>query len=138
MAKFEIADQITTKNEDFYSDDPSDRGAETLWGIARNPNPDWEGWKIVDVYRRMPNFPENMRHDVRLWEMRTRFYKKHYWDTIQGDELVNQDSANSAYDFAVNVGVKPAIKMLQESHGLEITGIMDEKCLKNINNIYLA
>ena len=41
---------IVFKAEGFYSNDIDDSGGETLYGIARNKNPKWLGWKIVDEY----------------------------------------------------------------------------------------
>ena len=41
----------TLETEGYYVNDPSDSGGETYCGIARNSNPKWQGWKIVDKHK---------------------------------------------------------------------------------------
>ena len=51
MIKKEAIISKTLETEGGYVNDPSDSGGETYCGIARNSNPKWEGWKIVDAHK---------------------------------------------------------------------------------------
>ena len=71
---------------------PGDAGGQTYAGISRRANPSWEGWKNID---RGQSVPESMV---------STFYKATYWDAVFGDDIADQHSAESLYDFAVNGG----------------------------------
>ncbi len=135
MADFWIADRRTSNAEGFYSNNPADAGGETLWGIARNRNPQWEGWSIVDQYKKKSNFPTNMRNDTNLYRLRGNFYKANYWDTIRGDEIQSQRVANEMYDTGVNMGVGMSIRFSQRAAGLAETGRMNTELLKYLNSL---
>lgn len=83
---------------------PGDAGGQTYAGIARNPNPDWEGWALIDKGETPPK------------EMVWSFYKAKFWDKVRGDELPSGIDY-LAFDFAVNAGVGRAIKTLQSAAG---------------------
>lgn len=72
---------------------------------------------------------ENLSPDVAK-----KIYKRLYWDKIKGDEINNQDTANSIYDSAVNMGVGTAIKMAQRALRIKETGVMDIETLNKLNN----
>ena len=50
MAKFQIAEAITGRNEGGYANNSADTGGETYAGIARNYWPKWQGWKYIDNF----------------------------------------------------------------------------------------
>jgi lysozyme family protein len=113
MANFNEAYLITSNIEGNYSNDPTDPGGETYKGIARNKDPYWEGWIIVDSYKSQPNFPKNMYNDSQLNEKIKFFYKVAYWDINRLDDFFSQVVANEMYDTGVNMGVGKAAKFLQ-------------------------
>ena len=113
MANFNEAYLITSNIEGKYSNDPSDPGGETYKGIARNKNPYWEGWIILDSYKTQPNFPKNMYNDKQLDSKVESFYKTKYWDINNLDEFTSQTIANEMYDTGVNMGVGKAAHFLQ-------------------------
>jgi len=115
MANFDEAYAITSDIEGKYSNDSTDRGGETYKGIARNRNPNWSGWKIVDKYKSQPNFPKNMYSDAQLENSVKSFYKELYWNINKLDEFTSQSIANEVYDTGVNMGTSKAIKFLQLS-----------------------
>lgn len=51
MADFNEIYPTIVKYEGYYVNDPKDPGGETYMGIARNYNPGWAGWKIIDNYK---------------------------------------------------------------------------------------
>ena len=139
MAKLDIALELTLKNEGFYGNDPDDAGGETLWGIARKPNPKWEGWSIVDSLKGEPDFPRCMKDNTELLEAMHDFYRESFWNTIKGDEIINQDVANDLFDKAVNMGTHQAMLLCQASLDLPSNGKMDSTTLNilNQNNPYV-
>lgn len=111
MNDFEIAYKITAANEGGYCLEDGDTGGETYCGISRTNNPKWSGWAIVD--KQKPLRKNQIINDATLIGLVKNYYKKMYWDTINGSQLPSQDIANQAYDQAVNGGVGSAKKLLK-------------------------
>lgn len=109
MAEFKIAFNRTNRFEGFYSNDPKDTGGETLYGVSRLKGaPFPEFWKLVDEYKKKPNFPSNMKAEPRFMQMIEGWYKRNYWDTVRLDEVRSQRIANQLYDISVNKGAGTA------------------------------
>lgn len=88
---------------------PGDAGGQTYAGIARVPNPDWEGWALIDRGEAVPN------------AMVAKFYKARFWDKLHCDDLpAGVDYA--AYDFGVNAGTGQSAKFLQRAVGATADG----------------
>jgi lysozyme family protein len=139
MADFLKAHKKTAFNEGGYANDPKDRGGETWKGIARNFWPNWEGWAIVDSYKKKNGFPGNLKNAPGLEDMVLKFYRKNFWNPIRGDEIEKQDVADPIYDMAVNSGVPTAIRLAQDAaFGKNKSGVtngkMDEGTLNKLNN----
>lgn len=130
MAKFEIAESITGRNEGGYANDPADKGGETYAGVARNYWPNWQGWKIID----------NIKFDLRVNSVVTasrinkaakansvltglisKFYKQNFWDVNKLDQINDQQLANTVYDFGVNSGTGRAANFLQQSINSQVS-----------------
>lgn len=90
-----------------------DLGGQTYAGIARNPNPNWEGWAVIDQGQMPPN---SMVQD---------FYKKNFWDRVKGDDLPT-GLDYLVYDFAVNAGTGTSAKLLQRA-----VGVVDDGAIGN-------
>jgi lysozyme family protein len=118
MAKFGPAHLKMLKVEDFYSNDKGDRGGETIWAIAREKNPAFPGWRIVDQYRDHPAFPDVLKSNTELMEMIDTYLKKNYWDIFCGDLIENDDLAWELYDISINIGPMMAAYWLQQSLNL--------------------
>jgi lysozyme family protein len=102
---------------------PSDTGGMTYAGIARNKNPNWPGWNLID-------------HDEKgtlLTEMVRKFYKTEFWDRIRGDEIAQQIVAESIFNFGVNTGLGVAIKLAQLIVGATPDGAIGPKTLEKFN-----
>jgi len=98
-----------------------DSGGQTYAGIARNPNPHWEGWELIDKGETPPK------------EIVRSFYKANFWDKIRGDELpVGVDYL--VYDFAVNAGVGRAVKTLQSAVGTNPDGAIGPATLAAVKS----
>lgn len=102
MADFLPAFEAMIRNEGGYvlHDVAGDRGGMTYAGIARNMNPQWGGWPLIDAKR---DVPAQLVRD---------FYKAGFWDNIRGDELQHQAIAQAIFDFHVNTG-RPARVLAQ-------------------------
>ena len=102
---------------------PGDAGGQTYAGISRRANPSWEGWKNID---RGQSVPESMV---------STFYKATYWDAVFGDDIADQHSAESLYDFAVNGGGSTARVLAQKSAGVNDDGIFGPVTIAAINSM---
>lgn len=99
-----------------------DRGGMTYAGIARIMNPQWPGWAFVD------------RGEIPPSELVRDFYRASYWEPIRGDDLP-QDTARSIFDFAVNAGVRVAVKLAQIVAGATPDGSFGPKTLAALQAI---
>ncbi|MBS1262336.1 MAG: hypothetical protein MAG453_01681 [Calditrichaeota bacterium] len=117
MAQFDDAFQRTMGHEGGYVHDPDDAGGETYRGIARNHHPDWEGWERIDALKASGEFPDSI--DDRALEAEVReFYRAQYWKRFQGDRIRSQAVAGELFDTAVNMGVRRAVRFLQQALNL--------------------
>jgi lysozyme family protein len=124
MADFAPAFEAMIKNEGGYvlHNVEGDRGGMTYAGIARNMNPQWPGWALID--RQQP-VPAQLVRD---------FYKPGYWDNIRGDELTHQAVAQAIFDFQVNAGAVSR-KLAQLVVGLTPDGQFGDKTVEALNAI---
>ena len=105
MADFNEAFDKTMGHEGGYINDPDDAGGETYRGIARQYNPQWAGWDIIDDTK--PNINNaDLDADVR------QFYEERYWDVNRLDDFP-QSIANEMFDTGVNMGTGRAGRFLQ-------------------------
>jgi lysozyme family protein len=118
MADFKLAYFKTMGHEGGYVNNVHDRGGETYKGIARKMNPSWEGWPLIDSYKKAADFKRLMERDEFLENLVRLFYKSNYWDPIGLDQIKFQSIAEELFDTAVNMGVSIAIKFLQEALNL--------------------
>jgi len=125
MADFIPAFEKMLKDEGGYqlTTLAGDTGGMTYAGIARNPNPQWEGWALVD----RKEFGGSLTAMVR------NFYRTHFWDRIRGDEIANQDVAESIFNFGVNAGVGMAAKLAQLVVGATPDGGIGPKTVELLN-----
>tara|TARA_R110000868_G_C10738864_1_gene752214 strand:+ start:289 stop:801 length:513 start_codon:yes stop_codon:yes gene_type:complete len=102
---------------------PGDRGGMTYAGIARNANPQWAGWNLVD--RQEMGGP--------LTSMVREFYRLNFWDRIRGDEISNQQIAETIFNFGVNTGIGTAVKLAQVVIGAVPDGGIGPKTIELLN-----
>lgn len=109
MTPFDIAVNLILDHEGGYVNDPRDPGGETKYGISK---------------RAYPNI--NIRDLTK--EKAKEIYRRDYWDKIRGNSLPFS-VAIVAFDMAVNMGVKTAIKMLQGSVDVKQDGILGDRTM---------
>ena len=122
MADFLPAFERMIQNEGGYvlHNVPGDRGGMTYAGIARNMNPDWGGWRMIDNGDQVP------AHVVR------EFYQARFWDRMRGHEITSQVIAQTIFDFYVNAG-GAAMKLAQLVVGATPDGVFGPRTLQAIN-----
>jgi lysozyme family protein len=113
MAEFKTAYSKTSIVEGGYANNPHDSGGETWKGISRNNEKNWGGWKIIDQYKKLPNFPGNLNSVPELQDKVLSVYKNNYWDSLNLDFISDQRMANELYDTGVNMGIGTAGKFFQ-------------------------
>ncbi|MDH5257991.1 MAG: N-acetylmuramidase [Gammaproteobacteria bacterium] len=133
MANFEEALEATLKAEGGYVFDKDDPGGETYKGIARARNPKWPGWVTVDILRNKRNFPNNLDNDPQLQQQVKDLYEVNYWHKIKGDDIKDQDVAESIFDFAVNAGPATSAKLAQITVGAKADGVIGPQTIEKIN-----
>lgn len=93
-----------------------DKGGETYRGIARNANPDWKGWLIIDEWKRkygIPKWNSIIPHQELNALVKERA-RKNYWDAFNYSEIKNQSVANFLADFTFNSGAGNVLRYLGE------------------------
>lgn len=114
MGDFTLAHARLAQLEAGYADHPSDKGGETIFGIARRFHPSWEGWSLVDALRPRDDFPACAEQDPLLQLKAARFYEALYWEPV-GGPLLPQRLAEELLDQAVHMGPPRAMEHLQRA-----------------------
>lgn len=122
MADFLPAYEAMIKNEGGYvlHTVSGDRGGMTYAGIARNMNPQWSGWSVIDA--------GGEPHA----DMVRAFYRANFWNPIRGDEITHQRIAQSIFDFHVNAG-RPARVLAQIVVGMTPDGQFGPRTVQALN-----
>lgn len=127
MAYFGDAFKKLSIKEGGYVNDKDDAGGETYRGISRKYNLTWQGWTMIDSYKKYytvgsKEFKSKLDNDVQLQKLVWEKYKISYWDVFELDDFNSQRVAEQLFDTNVNCGQVAAIKMAQRVLGLKETG----------------
>lgn len=125
MATFDDAYKNLSIKEGGYVNDSDDSGGETYRGISRRYNSSWDGWNIIDEYKRRykgKSLSKVLDADDRLQESVKELYKDKYWDIFELDDIPSQPIAYQMFDTCVNCGSAAAIRFAQASLGEKING----------------
>jgi lysozyme family protein len=127
MANFEQAFEKMIRDEGGFvlHTVPGDTGGMTYAGIARNKNPQWPGWTLLDHNENSPLLTGMVRN----------FYKVEFWDRIRGDEIANQTVAENIFNFGVNTGISVAVKLAQLIVGATPDGAIGPKTIEKLNAV---
>ncbi len=135
MAKFNLAFSRMLSHEGGYVNDPDDHGGETYKGIARNSHGNWLGWSLIDQLKSKSDFPESLDTNSQLQNLVEQFYLNNFWLPLNAEQIQNQTSADSVFDFAVNSGITTSTRLVQSIVGTKIDGIIGVITLNKINSI---
>lgn len=125
MATFDDALKKVLKHEGGYVCDSDDSGGETYRGISRRYNSSWDGWQIIDDYKRKykGNALNKVLNSNDVLQTKVKeLYKDKYWDVFELDDIPNQNIAYQMFDTCVNCGQAAAIRFAQASLGERIDG----------------
>jgi lysozyme family protein len=103
--------EIVMKYEGGYVNHPNDPGGETYKGISRRAHPNWEGWKLIDQKKPVPE------------DIVRRFYYDQFWLPLRCEEMP-APVGEYLFDFAVNTGIRQAVKTIQMAAGVAADGIL--------------
>ena len=135
MAKFNLALLKVLSHEGGYVNDPDDLGGETYKGISRNAHGTWAGWQIIDKCKISPDFPKSLNTNILLQSLIEKFYLDTFWKPLKADQIQNQTSAESVFDFAVNTGLSTSVRLVQSIVGTKIDGVIGAITLNKINSM---
>ena len=118
--------------------------AEGGWSDHRNDQPTNRGITLT-TFKKYGHDLNNdgiiNKADLRLLgkNQALQIYKLHYWDKIKGDQIQDQEVAETYMDMAVNAGINQATVLLQrelneQGHTLEVDGIIGPKTLTALNH----
>jgi len=134
MADFKQAYEVVERHEGGYVFDKDDVGLETFKGVSRKYHPNWTGWQIIDRYKLQPDFPRTLELSNELEKEVEYLYKTEYWNILNCDKIENQQIATDIFDFGVNAGIKPSIKVVQSILNIEVDGFCGNKTIKTLNS----
>jgi lysozyme family protein len=103
--------EIVMRYEGGYVNHPNDPGGETYKGISRRAHPNWEGWKLIDQKKPVPE------------DLVRRFYYDQFWLPLRCEEMP-APVGEYLFDFAVNTGIRQAVKTIQMASGVTADGIL--------------
>ena len=116
---------------------PTENGL-TFMGIYEVAHPNWQGWgqvrAAINAYGDLKKASVALYNDDALVNLVASFYKKTYWNALNLDSVNSQLKANELFCFAVNVGAKSAVRVLQDMLELQCDGIMGQETLRALNN----
>jgi len=125
-----------SRPENALHKNPTENGL-TFMGIYEDAHPNWQGWgqvrAAINAYGDLKKASVALYNDDILVNLVASFYKKTYWDAMRLDDVNSQQKANELFCFAVNVGVKSAVRVLQNMLGLVGDGIIGQETLRVLN-----
>lgn len=93
--------------------------ADTYAGIYRKVYPNWEGWTYVDKGQLPPT------------ELVRSFYYENYYKALE--DITSPDIRFSIFEFAVNAGLKKAVKIAQAVVAVAADGVVGPKTIGALN-----
>lgn len=127
MANFNLYFKQLLNYEGGYTDNPSDKGGPTKYGITIY---DWmkKGYDKNDDGK-------IDKEDVKLISEEDAFKiaKSKYWDVIKGDSINSQSIAELIFDWGYMSGPSVPIKKVQRVLGLTVDGVIGPKTMATIN-----
>lgn len=111
----------------------------TFMGIYESAHPNWQGWNFIYKYKNSHETIEKASaeayKDTYLRELVKEFYKTEFWEKMRLDELKNERIADLIFKFAVNTGIKRAVKYAQTVADVRTDGLIGEKTAKALNSL---
>lgn len=121
---------VKAKEKDVVTDDPTDIGGYSVYGIASTKWPNEEAIKLARslFLKAGDKVPDTLVPHCQS------FYERNFFNALRLNELNDQDIANKIFDTAINVGWPAAIKFAQEAAGVALTGHMNDETINALNS----
>lgn len=111
----------------------------TFMGIYESAHPNWSGWEIVyrtlDLYKDLRKASYECYQNVFLTDLVKEFYKLNFWDRLRLDEIKSGRIADLIFKFAVNVGIKRAVRYAQMVANVRIDCIIGANTINALNTL---
>ena len=111
----------------------------TFMGIYEGAHPNWSGWEIVyrtlDLYKDLEKASYECYQNIFLIDLVEKFYKENFWDKLRLDELKSNRIADLIFKFAVNVGIKRAVRYAQMIANVRLDGIIGNNTINALNSL---
>lgn len=111
----------------------------TFMGIYEGAHPNWKGWeliyKMLDLYKSLDKASYECYQNVFLTDLVKEFYKLNFWDKLRLDEIKSDRIADLIFKFAVNVGIKRAVRYAQMVANARIDGIIGANTINALNSL---
>ena len=129
--------EFSNDNKKLLHKNPTENGL-TYFGIYEKAHPNWSAWRIIKAYLELE--PDLQKCSVILSnvsDLNTKveeFIKKEFWDKMKLDLVTSEHKQLELLCFAYNVGIKPTIKVLQETLNITIDGIIGNQTINALNS----
>jgi lysozyme family protein len=123
-----------------YAAKVHDSGGETYMGIARNYNPGWPGWAIIDsIKAQRPIKYNEIIDNPQLTQMVYDAAKQKYWDVIHGDQINTQPIGELIFELfwmSGGLGIKQVQQALNQviPNPIKVDGVLGPDTLAKINS----
>ncbi len=111
----------------------------TFMGIYEGAHPSWKGWELVyrtlELYKDLRKASYECYQNVFLTDLVKEFYKANFWDKLRLDEVKSEKIADLIFKFAVNVGIKRAVRYAQMVANVRIDGIVGANTINALNTL---
>lgn len=110
----------------------------TYFGIYESAHPSWDGWSVIKRYLvNTPNLKECSKILANVSDLNQKveeFYKKEFFDKMKLGQVNNEDKQLEVMCLAINIGIRPAVKVLQKVLNVEVDGIIGKQTIDALNN----
>lgn len=109
----------------------------TYFGIYQSAHPLWKGWNIINRY--LENTTDLKKCSIILSnvsdlnKMVEDFYQTEFFNKMKLDLVQSEHKQIEIMCFAINVGIKPCIKKLQELLNCTVDGIIGTNTINALN-----
>jgi lysozyme family protein len=143
-ARFKRFEKVVKGNEGNYANTPGDTGGETYRGISRVYWPKWQGWNIIDAYKKQVNRPLKNNELIKnntLEVLISDFYFANFYNAVKAESIKNESVALTIYDHGLGVDPNDATKFAQRilnanfGYKLPVDGKMGVNTLNAINTV---
>ncbi|MCR8685207.1 putative peptidoglycan-binding domain-containing protein [Campylobacter ureolyticus] len=114
-------------------------GGYTFMGIYEGAHPSWSGWEIVyrtlELYKDLRKASYECYQNVFLTDLVKEFYKLNFWDRLRLDEIKSDRIADLIFKFAVNVGIKRAVRYAQMIVNVKLDSIIGNNTISALNTL---